>query len=121
MPLPAQLPSVEQEEGIGSLFSRLIDAARDLARAELRLGRQVMMGRVKRAGVGIGLAAGAVLLTQSALTALLVGLVIALAPLAGALGATLIVFAGALVAIAGLGLAAKGRLAAAFSSEDSAR
>lgn len=110
-----------EDAGIGDLFSQLIDDARGLARAEIELGKQLVVGRIRRAGMGIGLAVGAVMLLQAAVTALLVGLVIALAASVGPLIATLIVFVCALIVIAGVALAAKASITAAVAgSEDKA-
>lgn len=75
---PAQDPN---EESIGDLVSRLIEDGRSYARAEIDLMRQIARHRAARARTGlIMLAAGAVL-ALSALTAMILGLVLGLATL----------------------------------------
>jgi hypothetical protein len=82
-----------REESIGDLVNRLIEDGRSYARAEVDLLKQIARHRAGRARSGlILLAAGAVLLL-SALTALIIGLVLGLATLIGPLGAGLVVAA----------------------------
>ena len=73
------------EESIGDLFGRLIEDGRAYARAEVDLLRQIARHRAARARTAlIMLGAGAVL-AFSALTALVLGLVLGLAALIGPL------------------------------------
>ena len=99
MDAPAQDPN---EESIGDLIGRLLDDGRSYARAEIDLIRQIARHRAARARTGlIMLAAGAVL-ALSALTALILGLVLGLATLIHPLLAGLAV--AALLAGVGYGL-----------------
>jgi hypothetical protein len=77
---PAEDP---REESIGDLFGRLIEDARNYARAEADLLKRIARHRAGQARNGlIALAAGALLLLSS-LTALVLGLVLGLAVLIG--------------------------------------
>ena len=80
MDSPAEDP---REESIGDLFGRLIEDARNYARAEAELLKRIARHRAGQARNGlIALAAGALLLLSS-LTALVLGLVLGLAVLIG--------------------------------------
>jgi hypothetical protein len=92
---------VTEEEGVGELLTRLVEDGKGFARAELGYYRVLVTSKLREAGAGIGLAAAALVLACSALTALLVGLVLSLATLVGPGWATAIVVVAAL-AIAGL-------------------
>jgi hypothetical protein len=76
-----------QDESIGDLFGRLMDDGRTLARAEVNLYKQVALRRVAKARTGIILLAAGAVLGLSALTALIIGCVLALATLIGPLAA----------------------------------
>ncbi len=95
-----------QEESIGDLFGRLMDDGRTLARAEINLYKQVARRRVAKARTGLVLVLAGAVLALSALTALIVGCVLALATLIGPLAAGLAV--AAVLAIAGLLLVRSG-------------
>lgn len=103
--------------GIGSLFSRLIDEARDLVRAEIDLGKAVALSRFAKARIGIAMAGVAVLLVPSAITTLLVGCALGLRPLVGPFAGGLIV---SLVTLGIAGLLAKlgiAKISAAVSGQ----
>jgi hypothetical protein len=87
---------------IGHLFSRLIDDAERFVRAEINLYRAQAFARIGEAKLALLLGATAFLLAQSALIALLVGLVLIVrAEVHSAAWATVIVVGGALV-VAGI-------------------
>ncbi len=82
-----------RDEAIADLVTRLIEDARDYARAEADLMKQIARHRAAKARTGaILLGAGAVLLLSS-LTALILGAVLGLATLIGPLAAGLAVAA----------------------------
>ena len=98
MDSPAEDP---REESIGDLFGRLIEDARNYARAEAELLKRIARHRAGQARNGlIALAAGALLLLSS-LTALVLGLVLGLAVLIGPVLAGLAIAA----MLAGIGYA----------------
>jgi small-conductance mechanosensitive channel len=86
-------PGPQQEEGIGTLFSRLIDEGRELVRAEIGLYRQITLNRLLRSRTAVVLAVAAVLLAQASVTTLLVGVLFALAWWLGPIGGGLVVAA----------------------------
>ena len=97
-PLSAATP---QSESLTGLVSQLVDDGRSLITAEIDLAKARATDRVTRyrnAAIFFGAAA---VLGLSALIALLVGLIMALTPMTGPLGATLIVI-GATLLIAGI-------------------
>lgn len=89
------------DDSIAALFTRAIDDVERFVRAEIRLYRAQFFARVGEARNGILMIMTSFLLAQSALIALLVGLVVILRPSLGAIGATAAVVGGSL-AIAGL-------------------
>ncbi|MFS0736261.1 phage holin family protein [Sphingomonas sp. 1P06PA] len=89
----------DDDAPLGTLFSRLLENAQRLLRAEIAVQIAGVQHRVESARVGIGLLAGAYLVAQAAVVMLLVGLVIGLGRFIGP------VAAGFLVGIAGLVLA----------------
>ena len=91
----------EQEEGVGELLGRLVEDGKTFARAEVRYYRTLAMGKLAEAKTGVVFELGALVIALSALTALLVGLILTLATLVGPGFATLIVIVVALV-LAGL-------------------
>lgn len=99
------------EEGVATLVHRAVEDARELASAEVALYKAKAGERISaytNAAIYFGAAA---VLALSAVTALLVGLILSLATLLGPGWATLIVIVAAL-AIAGLlALIGKGKLA----------
>ncbi|MDB5673939.1 MAG: hypothetical protein JWM65_921 [Sphingomonas bacterium] len=87
---------------IGHLFSRLIDDAERFVRAEVNLYRAQAFARIGEAKVALLLGATAFLLVQSALIAMLVGLVLVVRmEVHSAAWATVIVVGGALI-VAGI-------------------
>lgn len=89
------------EDSIPALFGRLIDDAEDFIRAELRLYRANLFARLNEARTGIVMILTSFLLLQSAIIALLVGMVVILRPSLGAAGATAAVV-GTSVLVAGV-------------------
>ncbi|MBA2920094.1 phage holin family protein [Sphingomonas sp. MAH-20] len=88
---------------IGQLFSQLVDDGKRYARAEVELYKAKAADKaqpVKRAAIYGGIA---LTLALSAVTALLVGLILALQTLVGPLAATLIVVLVTLILAGGLG------------------
>ncbi len=96
MATPAHDP---RDEPIADLVSRLIEDGRSYARAEIDLLKQIARHRAGRARTGLVLVAAGAVLGLSALTALVLGLVLGLATLIGPLAAGLVVTV-ALAAIA---------------------
>jgi hypothetical protein len=90
-----------REETVGDLLGRLVEDGRRYARAELDLLRQIARHRAGRARNGLVLLAAGGVLALSALTALIIGLVMGLATLIGPVLAGLAVAA----ALAGTGYA----------------
>jgi len=82
---------------IAALFQQLVDDGRALVRAELRLYRAEAGRRALSGGLAAGLIIGALTLAQGALIALLIGIMLALAPHIGPLRAVAAVSGGALV------------------------
>jgi len=79
-----------QEESIGELVSRLIDEARDVARTEVDLYRQIALRRSAKAKSGLVQLVAAGILGWFAGLALTFGAVAALATLIGPLAAGLV-------------------------------
>lgn len=89
---------VPNEASVGELFKRLTDDAANLFRAELNLYRQTAFRRVVRARGGIVAIVAGALIVNSALVALLIGLVLGVARFIGPVGAGLVVAAAAALA-----------------------
>ena len=110
------LTSVEvapAEEGIGTLVHKAVEDARELARAEVAVYKAKATERAtayKNAAIFFGAAAT---LALSAVTALLVGLILTLETLVGPGAATAIVVIGTLVIAGVLAMIGKGKLAPA--------
>ncbi|MDB5685251.1 MAG: hypothetical protein JWM38_2586 [Sphingomonas bacterium] len=83
-----------EPETLGALFARLIDDGANLFRAELNLYRQGALRRAARAKTPVIMVVAAVLLVQSSVTTMLVGLALGLArwlgPVGGGLAAALV-------------------------------
>ena len=88
---------------IGELFTQLVDGGRGLLKAEIALYRIEAGRRSLSAGWAAGLLIGALTLVQGALIALLVGLMMVLAPVLGTGWAVAIVTVGAVALAALLG------------------
>jgi len=92
----------QDPDSIGHLFSRLIDDAERFVRAEVNLYRAQIVARLNEVKVAILLGVTAFLLAQSALIAMLVGLVLVVRmQVHSAAWATAIVVGGALI-VAGM-------------------
>lgn len=101
------------DESIAALVHHAVEDARELASAEIALYRAKVSERVSAytsAAIFFG-AAG--VLALSAVTALLVGLILSLATLIGPLGATAVVIVVTLIIAGILGMIGKGKLAPA--------
>ena len=106
-------PLAYGDEGVSTLVHRAVSDARELANAEIALYKAKASERVSAytsAAIFFGIAA---VLALSAVTALLVGLIIALATLIGPLGATGVVVVATLLIAGVLALIGKGKLAPA--------
>lgn len=79
------------DESIGDLFGRLVDDAKGFGRAELDYYRVLVRERLRAAKASLWMGAVAGALALAASVALVVGLVLTLAPLVGPGWATLIV------------------------------
>ena len=91
------MADTDSDHSIAALIARLSDQARQFAQAELRLARAIIVDRVISARAAALCLVLALVLVQAAFIALLIGLILALVPLVGALGATGIVAGGAVV------------------------
>ena len=110
MPIAPE-PVTLADEGVGTLVHRAVEDARELARAEIALVKAKAGERTtawKNAAIFFG---AAVTLALSAVTALLVGLILSLATLVGPGGATAIVVVGTFVLAGILAMIGKGKLA----------
>ena len=96
----AELPPDHDSNSIAHLFSRLIDDAERFVRAEIRLYRAQFLSRVGEARIAILLGVIALLLAQSAIIAMVLGLLLILRHPLGEVGATI------LVVIVSLGISA---------------
>lgn len=90
-----------QEESIGELLGRLADDGKSFARAEVGYYRTLTTRKLGEAKTGLIFGVAALVLALSAITALLVGLILSLATLIGPGLATLAVVLGTLL-VAGL-------------------
>jgi hypothetical protein len=87
---------------IGHLFSRLIDDAERFVRAEVNLYRAQAFARIGEAKVALLLGATAFLLAQSALIAMLVGLVLVVRMQVHSAAWATVIVVGAALAVAGI-------------------
>lgn len=90
-----------EEKGIGELFQQLVDDGKAYGQAELAYYRTLLRSKLRDARAMLWMGAVALALAQAAAVALVVGLVLTLAPLVGPGFATLIVVT-SFLAIAGL-------------------
>ncbi|WP_056424569.1 phage holin family protein [Sphingomonas sp. Leaf33] len=103
--------------GVGDAILQVAEDARAYALAQVDVAKAIATARLRAAKVGIILGFAAVFLAGSALTALLVGLILALAAVTGPLLATAIV-AVAVLGLAGLlGATAASRLSRALGGD----
>lgn len=112
------LPAEPEDDSIAALFARLIDHVERFVRAELKLYRARALDRLADARTAIISLLLAFLLAQSAIIALLVGLIVILRRPLGAVGATAAVVGGALVIAVVLVQLATTRLRKATAIED---
>lgn len=105
-------------ESFGSLFARLVDDAKAFVRAELVLYRANLSSRLGEAKIAAIMLIGAFFLAQSAIVALLVGLIIGLSPHLGPIGATAVVALGGIAVAAALGWSAIGKIGHLTSVSD---
>ena len=106
-----------EDETIGDLFGQLIEDGGDLVRAEVNVYRRLALLRLAQSRTPIILAICGLWLVQASVVALLVGLVLGLAPWIGPVGAGVVV---TLVALGAGGLLLKiavSRLSAIASKE----
>lgn len=109
-PPPKSTGQHVDDNSIAALFASLIEDAEDFVRAELQLYRANLFARLTEARTGIVMILASFLIAQSAIIALLVGLVIILRPDLGAVGATATVVGTSLLVVALLAWLAIGRL-----------
>lgn len=107
----------EQEESIGTLIGRLVEDGKGYARAEIGYYRTLAASKLGEAKGGLILGATALVIALCTVTALLVGLILSLAPLVGPGWATLIVIVAALAVSALLGWLAYKRIQRLFGSK----
>lgn len=110
---PEPLPE-EQPDGLGEAFMQVAEDAKAYANAQIGVVRAKAVARVRIARTGLILGAGAAALAFAALTALVVGAILALAPVMGTGLATLVVVVVVLAIAALLGWLAALRLGDAF-------
>lgn len=103
-----------KDDGIGGLIVRLVEDGKAYVGAEIGLYRALMAERARDAGFAAGFALAAVLIAQAAMFALLVGLMLVLAPMIGRGWATVVVVFAALALAGLLGWLAYLRLAEAI-------
>jgi type III secretory pathway component EscS len=89
--------------GLGGLIGQLIEDARSLAQAEVDLFKSKAFALLRRSRIAIVLLLIAACLAFASVVALMLGLVLALAPLVGAALAGVILLAGGLAMAALLG------------------
>lgn len=102
------------EESFPELVSRVVDDAKDLARAEVALIRVQVAANVTRYAVAVALLGAAVTLAMAALIAGAIGGILTLSPLIGAGWATLAVVTGLILIAAILAKIGLGRLKQKF-------
>jgi len=106
------------EESIATLFRRLSADARDVASSEIALVKARVAERVVAFRLAAVLLVIALLLTLATLSALLVGLILTIAPSLGPGWATLIVIGGSIIVIALLSSVALARIKAAMRAPE---
>jgi hypothetical protein len=90
-----------KDESIGELFTQLVDDAKQAARDELSVYREMAMQRARAASTGLILIVVALLLSFAAIGTFVVMVAVALTPALGPLGAGAVVAVGTLI-VAGL-------------------
>jgi hypothetical protein len=107
----------ETEESIGTLIGRLVADGKDYAHAEIGYYRTLAASKLGEAKLGLIFGMAALVIALCTVTALLVGLILALATLIGPGWATLIVIAAALALSALLAWLAYTRIQRLFGSK----
>ncbi|WP_326524460.1 phage holin family protein [Sphingomonas sp.] len=113
-PAATDAGAAADQASAGETIVQVVEDARAYASAQVDLYKAMAGARLRIARLGIAFGVAATLIAGSALTALLVGSILALAPSVGPGWATLIVVGVALVLAAILGKLAAGRLSRAF-------
>lgn|GEM_PF-1163781 len=109
----------DEDVSIGDLLSRLIDDTEQFVRAEFSLYRAQAIKRFSQSRGAIGMAVVALVILQAAVIALLVGAIIALAPVIGGFWAMVLVLVVAIgVATLLLSIAWRKLRAAMFTAEN---
>lgn len=98
---PADIPPSGSDRPIGELVSQLVDEVKAYARAEADLAKAIAAAKAKALTIPLILFVAALFVGSSAITALCVGIVLALASLVGPLAAGIIAFV-LIGAVAGL-------------------
>ncbi len=104
----------DTDVGLGEAIVQVAEDAKAYAIAQVDVAKAVATARLRAAKLGLAFGAVALFLVGSAVTALLVGLILSLATLTGPLLATVIVVAIVLVTAGVLGKMAATRIATAF-------
>jgi hypothetical protein len=102
--------------GLGDTIVQVVDDGKAYAAAQVALYKALALARWRIAQGGLIFAAVAAVLGLSAVTALLVGLILSLAPLIGPLGATAVVILATLVIAGVLGWLAARRIGEAMGT-----
>lgn len=79
------------DEGLGDLLTRLVDDGKGYARAEIDYYKTLVRSKLRDAGAALWMGAASLVLAQLAAIALVVGLLLTLAPRLGPGWATLVV------------------------------
>jgi preprotein translocase subunit SecY len=108
-----EIQSGTADEGISTLVHRAVEDARELAHAEVALYKAKASERIAAYTSAATFFGAAAVLALSAVTALLVGLIMALSTLIGPLGATGVVVVVTLAIAGVLAMIGKGKLAPA--------
>lgn len=111
-------PPHDEALGASEAVVQVVDDARAYATAQVELYKAIATARLRAAKSGLILGGAAVFLLGSALTALFVGLILALSTLTGPLLATVIVVGVVLAIGAVLGMMAASRIGRAFGGGD---
>ncbi|VVT07542.1 putative Holin-X, holin superfamily III [Sphingomonas sp. EC-HK361] len=104
------MTGADPEGGVGELFQRLIEDGREVARSEIALQRARVLARVDRYRAAAIFFAVAGALALAALVALLVGLIMTMAPRIGPGWATTVTVGGAILVAGLFALIGRGRL-----------
>ncbi|AYJ85587.1 hypothetical protein D3Y57_05855 [Sphingomonas paeninsulae] len=103
---------------LGALFARLIQEGEAFIRAEVLLYRAQATRKAFSAGLIVALVCGALMLAQALIVAVLIGIILTIAPSVGMGRSVLIVAAVTLVLIAVCGFVARSKISALLKPED---